>query len=169
MAINKIELANSFADLVKTRNWDIYFNTTLRAPVKTITIIEDEKEKDVVVWRNDIPSIRKEFQFFFSTLNKYVTFFDKYIFALVCFDRAYKGGRIHIHALIQRIPSQYCHSLQNCAYDFFGESKVEPYDSKKDVCYYFGNKYAYSGLSDFDFLKINARWRKPALWPNFKV
>ena len=64
MEINKIELANSFGDFVKTRNWDISFNTTLRAPVKTITIVEDGKEKDIVVWRNDTVSIRKEFQFF---------------------------------------------------------------------------------------------------------
>ncbi|MFA5316377.1 MAG: hypothetical protein WC369_03045 [Dehalococcoidales bacterium] len=169
MAINKIELANSFADFVKAHDWDIYFTATLRAPVKTIPVKQNGQSRDVVVWRNDIASMRKEFQFFFSTLNGYVTFFDRYMLALVCFDRAYKGGRLHVHALIQRIPPQYCRALQSVAYDFFGESKVTPYDPKRDVRYYFGNKYAYSGSSDFDFLKINARWRKPVLWPDFKI
>lgn len=169
MAINKIELSNSFADFVKARNWDIFFTTTLRAPVKTINIVEDGRSRDVVRWRNDIVSIRKELQYFFSYLNGYVTFFNRYILVLVCFDRGYEGGRIHVHALIHRIPPQYCRALQSEAYEFFGKSKVEAYDPKRDVRYYFGNKYAYSWLSDFDFLKINARWRKPVLWPEFKI
>ena len=163
--LNKPE--NKFASFIN-RDWDLYLTFTLRAPVKTINIVEDEKPRDVkderprdvVVWRNDVVSLKKELQFFFSNLNGYATFYEKYINVFVCFDRACEGGRIHIHALLERIPPQYCRALQSEASWFFGMSKVTPYDPQGKARHYFGNKYVYSKFADFDFMRINSRARK---------
>lgn len=154
-------VSDSFADdFVRQRHWDIYFNTTLRAPVKTLTIVQNGGPRDVVVWRNDTASVRKELQCFFSNLNRYSTFFTKYILLLTVFERQYKGERIHVHALIQGIPPEFCYVLRSLACDFFGESKIEPYDPKRRARYYFGNKLTNPDLCDVDFMKINSRARR---------
>ncbi|MDD5567668.1 MAG: hypothetical protein PHY88_00440 [Candidatus Omnitrophica bacterium] len=131
--------------------------------MKTITIIQNGQPKEVEVWLDDKVSARKEFQFFFSHLNYAVNFFDKYMLALVCFERAYPGARLHIHALIQGISPCLCRMLQSECFEFFGESEVKPYEPFKGVSFYFGWKYLKPELVDFDFLRINARRRKGAL------
>ncbi len=161
MGTDKRILVDSFADeIIRKRHWDIYFNSTLRAPVKTLTIVESGRPKDVVVWRNDTASLRKELQCFFANLNHYSVFYTKYILALVFFERQYQGARIHIHAFIQGIRSEYSYALQSLACDFFGASKVEPYDPAKGARYYLGWKFVKPELCDFDFMKINSRARK---------
>ncbi len=158
--INKLELVKGFDDYVKSHDWDIFFSTTFRKLTKTITIIQDKQPKEVRVWLNGIPSMRKELQYFFSHLNYVVNFVDKYMLALICFERQYKGAPIHIHALIKGISPQFCRILKSESYEFFGESEVKPYDSTKPVSFYFGWKYLKSELVDFDFLRINSRRRK---------
>ena len=157
----------SFADFVDTRDWDIYFTTTLRAPVKTITIVQNGRSRDVIAWRNDTASVRKELQCFFANLNRYSTFFTKYILLLAIFERQHKGARIHVHALIEGIPPKFCYALRSLACDFFGESKIEPYDPKRRARYYFGDKFTNPDLCDFDFMKINSRVRRRPVveWP----
>ena len=161
-------VSNSFADdFVRQRHWDIYFNTTLRAPVKTITIVQNGRSRDVITWRNDTASVRKELQCFFSNLNCYSTFFTKYILLLALFERQHKGARIHVHALIQGISPKFCYALRSLACDFFGESKIEPYDPAKNARGYFGKKFVNPDSCDFDFMRINSRVRKPPVveWP----
>jgi len=160
MGISSLGKVEGFSELIKSRKWDIFLSTTFRRPRKTITIIQNGQPKEVEVWLDDKVSARKEFQFFFSHLNYAVTFFDKYMLALVCFERAYPGARIHLHALIQGILPQFCQTLQSECFEFFGESEVKPYDPSKKVSLYFGWKYLKPELVDFDFLRINSRRRK---------
>jgi len=160
MGINKLELVRGFNGFVRSRNWDIFLTVTFRRPMKSITVMQGNRQEEVRVWLDDKVNARKEFQYFFSHLNYAVSFFDKYMLALVCFERAYPGARLHIHALIQGISTQFCLMLQSECYEFFGESKVVPYDSSKAASSYFGWKYIKPELADFDLLKINARRRK---------
>jgi len=160
MGINSLGKVEGFSEFVKSREWDIFLSTTFRRPMKTITIIQNGQPKEVEVWLDDKVSARKEFQYFFSHLNYAVTFFDKYMLALVCFERAYPGARIHLHALIQRISPKFCQILQSECFEFFGESEVRPYDPSKKVSFYFGLKYLKPELVDFDFLRVNSRRRK---------
>ena len=160
MGISSLGKVEGFSQLIKSRKWDIFLSTTFRRPMKTITIIQNGQPKEVEVWLDDKVSAKKEFQFFFSHLNAAATFFDKYMFALVCFERAYPGARIHLHALIRGISPEFCQILQRECFEFFGESEIKPYDPTKKVSLYFGRKYLKPELVDFDFLRINSRKRK---------
>jgi len=105
----------------------------------------------------------REFTRFFKDLNTpYHTYFKGYVRCWVFVERKPWNDRVHIHALIQRIDPALAYELAQKWEELFGDAHVVPYDYtlKRQATRYIAEKYAHDWIRDYNFLKINSKYRK---------
>lgn len=140
------EWLTSVQDELDSLCCDIYFSTTSR--VKMLQM-----------------SAEQRFKYFFKC---YINqpgniFFEKFILCWAFFDKADKRGSVHIHSLIKGIDPSLADSLQKKCKDFFGQSKIRPYDHSlpkhRSASHYLAEKVVREELDHYDFYKINSKLR----------
>lgn len=151
-----------FDKMIKDKGpWDIFLVTTFR----------QEKEAE---------GAKRCFKCKFKYLNEPDdVYYEKVIYAFIVLERNEHRGGIHIHAFIRGIDPSLALFLEDklkskrcrkdkCAQDnwyepkyksVIGETVALPYDSKKGGSWYLSWKYPFAKIIDFDFIKINSRYR----------
>jgi hypothetical protein len=106
-------------------------------------------------------------------------YYHKIVYALILLEQDNDRDAVHIHSFIRGIPPSRAISLQDkmmnkrcwknkCSQDkeyewkdkrVIGQTVVRPYDPKLGGGYYLGWKYLFSKMVDYDFVRINSRFR----------
>lgn len=132
-----------FEEFIKSKGpWDLWVTVTFRK--KTLLL-----------------QARSSFKYFLKHLNSPDDiFFDKFVFCFVCFERDDRGG-VHIHALIRGIHPLFAYKFGSKCLEHFGVSKIKPYNPilECNATRYLANKYVTRALVDFDFIKVNSKFR----------
>ena len=141
MSTNETKILE-FEEFIKSKGpWDLWASVTFHE-------------------RTELAQARGSFKYFLKHLNSPDDiFFDKFVFCFVCFERESRGG-VHIHALIRGIHPLYALKFQRKCWKF-GNSKVKPYNPclERNATRYLANKYVSRNLVDFDFMKVNSKFR----------
>ena len=121
----------------------------------------------------------------FKCVLKYINepgdvYYQKIVHAFIVLEQDTNRDTVHIHSFIRGIDPSRAVSLQNkimdklcwknkCAQDkghqrkpkiVTGQTVVRPYDPELGGDYYLGWKYPFSKMVDYDFIKINSRFRE---------
>jgi len=132
-----------FEEFIKAKGpWDLWATITFRQKTQLL-------------------GARSLFKYFLKHLNSPDDiFFDKFVFCFVFFERDNRGG-VHIHALIRGIHPLYAFKLEGKCREHLGDTKIKPYNPslKKNATLYLACKYVTQSLEDFDFMKVNSKFR----------
>lgn len=138
--MNKKRLKESFKEFLQIKDWTIWMTITFRTPKNAL-------------------EAEKRFKHFFKYINTpNQQFFSNFIYAIVFYEKENLRNGVHIHALADRIKSDYSALLEKNCRKTFGESIVKPFHL--GVSNYLCEKYTSSTLDHFDFYKINSRLRE---------
>ena len=106
---------------------------------------------------------KRSFKNFFKNLNnpRYgVKFYEKYIYSWVFIEKNSFRRGCHIHTLVRGIDPALAPQLQEVSRKYFSPwSQVVAYDPAKGARHYLVKKILNRTLEDYDFYKINSRWR----------
>ena len=137
--MNKTLLRTAFNEFLGRENWTLWITITFRNPTT----------KDLA---------HRRFKYFLKTLNNdQEEFYAKYVYAVIFYE--FEGFRkgVHIHSIVNNISSDKARLLEAECKRVFGESKVVP--MHEGVKEYLAKKYGSAKLADFDYLKINSKYR----------
>jgi len=142
--MDKRKLVEVFQKFLDMQNYDLCLTITFRN-------------------KTGLELAKKQFKYFFKYLNtKEEMIFDSFFIGWVFFEKENRGG-VHIHAIISGISPSKASILEKRCRDYFGESKVVPYDlsrpTHKSMSRYLAEKYVTDDLEFFDFMRINSRIR----------
>jgi len=102
------------------------------------------------------------YKHFFKYLNRdYKKFYERYIHCLVVYERNTSRKGVHIHSFIRGIQADLCDMVLRECKNYFGpQCDVQPYALRRwKKIKYIARKYVSPDLEDFDFYKINSRYR----------
>lgn len=149
--MDKNKLTQGWVEFLGREKWDLFVTITFRHK-KTL-----------------MPAI-KAFKRFFKRLNTTSErFFDKFILCLVFFEKNWDGKTVHIHSVIKGICPSKARSLEHKCNEYFGQSRVVPYDPAKGVKHYLANKEVGNYLKHSDFYKINSAKRQKSACQGFML
>ena len=104
---------------------------------------------------------RKSVKRFFATLNtRERVWYEKFIHCFIIYERNPDRQGVHLHGLLKGIKSNFARDLELELQGVFGWfCDVQAYDPDKGASIYFARKYAYGRLADYDYYKINSKYR----------
>lgn len=132
-------LVDAYGAWIGDHNWDHYLTATYGAPGIAAT---HRRPGARFYWnQGDRPPAQRAkqtFNYFFKHLNSPngVFYHDR----IRCFFLFERLPHPHIHAFIKGIDPQLAEALEHKCRQFFGDSKVVPYDSSKGARFYLGGK-----------------------------
>jgi hypothetical protein len=136
-------VVKGYQSLFDLHLWDIWFSTTVSREVGTEDFL-------------------RSFKYFFNHINSrdfvfYKGFICGYVFSE--FNKFRNG--VHLHALIKGIDPEMANPVEEFCWDYFGESKVVPYDNYRPdrASGYLARKCVSQELDHFDFFKVNSSFR----------
>lgn len=133
------QMRSSFEEFLQKFPCAIWLTVTFKNPVQTYTA-------------------RKRFKYFLKHLNKDMIFYEKYIYLWAFYEKEKTREGVHIHACIDGIDSSKAVLLKKECLKFFGSSEVKA--AHEGVWPYVAEKYNSFDLDDYEYMKINSKFRK---------
>jgi len=137
-------LVKAVREMLERGHWDLWVTITFRE-------------------ERFVESAEKRFKTFFEKLNKPGEhYFAKFIKCWVFYELDAARDRVHIHSLISGIDKSLASELEERCCEYFGNSKVEPYDYSHDgsAMHYLSRKVGTDRLVDWKPYTINSKLRK---------